>query len=74
MDPDELRLARWTTCHLSGLPLEPPCVADELGNLYNKDIIIHALLEKALPKHLSHISNLKHLINLKLERAPLTGE
>ena len=40
VDPGEQRLARWTTCHLSGEPLAPPCVADELGNLYNKDAVL----------------------------------
>ena len=40
VNPEEQRLARWTTCHLSGLPLAPPCAADELGNLYNKDAVL----------------------------------
>ena len=36
VNPAEEKLARWTTCKLSGEKLEPPCVVDELGSLYNK--------------------------------------
>jgi hypothetical protein len=39
-DPEEERLARWTTCQLSGMPLQPPCVADDLGSLFNKDAVL----------------------------------
>ncbi len=38
VNPAEEKLARWTTCKLSGEPLQPPCVVDELGSLYNKVI------------------------------------
>ncbi len=40
VNPEEERLARWTTCQLSGMPLQPPCVADELGSLLNKDAVL----------------------------------
>ncbi len=40
VDPNEERLAKWTRCQLSGEPLAPPCVADELGHLFNKDAIV----------------------------------
>ena len=40
VNPEEERLARWTTCQLSGMPLQPPCVADELGSLFNKDAVL----------------------------------
>lgn len=40
MNPEEERLARWTTCQLSGMPLQLPCVADELGSLFNKDAVL----------------------------------
>ena len=40
VNPEEERLARWTTCQLSGMALAPPCVADELGNLFNKDAVL----------------------------------
>lgn len=65
MNPIEAKLAKWTRCNLSGEPLQPPCVADELGNLYNKDAMVQALVTKSLPGSLSYITSLKHLIDLK---------
>lgn len=69
VNPEEERLARWTTCLLTGMPLQPPCVCDELGSLYNKDAVIHALVGKTIPKGLSHISSLKHVFDIHLERS-----
>lgn len=40
VNPEEERLAKWTMCQLTGQPLTPPCVVDELGNLFNKDAVI----------------------------------
>ncbi|DBB01814.1 hypothetical protein WJX77_008966 [Trebouxia sp. C0004] len=68
VNPVEAKLAKWTRCNLSGEPLHPPCVADELGNLYNKDAIVQALVSKSLPGSLSYISSLKHLIDLRLTK------
>lgn len=69
VNPEEERLARWTACHLSGMPLAPPCAADELGNLYNKESVVQALLTKSIPRSMSHISSIKHLIDVKLTAA-----
>lgn len=66
VNPAEERLARWTACRLSALPLAPPCVADELGNLYNKEAVVQALLAKSIPRSLGHISSMKHLIDVVL--------
>lgn len=41
VDPTEQRLAKWTRCQLSGEDLAPPCVADELGHLFNKDAVVN---------------------------------
>ena len=65
VNPVEAKLAKWTRCNLSGEVLHPPCVADELGNLYNKDAMVQALVTKSLPASLSYISTLKHLIDLR---------
>ena len=65
VNPVEAKLAKWTRCNLSGETLHPPCVADELGNLYNKDAMVQALVTKSLPASLSYISTLKHLIDLR---------
>jgi Rtf2 RING-finger len=54
----------------TGEPLLPPCVLDELGSLYNKDAVVHALLNKSLPPGLAHITGLKSLIPLKFTPAP----
>jgi hypothetical protein len=74
VDPAEERLALWTTCHLSGAPLAPPCAVDELGFVYNKDAVVAALVAKAIPKGLAHIAALRHVADLKLERAPGDGK
>ncbi len=47
VNPEEERLARWTTCQLTGMPLQPPCVCDELGSLYNKDAVIQVSLDRS---------------------------
>ncbi|KAL6768294.1 hypothetical protein ACKKBF_B38560 [Auxenochlorella protothecoides x Auxenochlorella symbiontica] len=73
VNPEEERLARWTTCHLSGEPLSRPIVADELGNLFNKEALLQALLSKSLPTGLKHIQGLKHVVELKLEEAGSKG-
>lgn len=65
VNPVEAKLAKWTRCNLSGEVLHPPCVADELGNLYNKDAMVQALVTKSLPASLSYISSLKHLVDLR---------
>lgn len=67
MNPEEERLARWTTCHISGELLQPPVVADRLGNLYNKEAVLQGLLSKTLPPGLEHIHGLKSVTELNLE-------
>lgn len=70
VNPAEELLARWTRCRLSGERLAPPCVADELGSLFNKESLVHALLNKTLPAGLGHITTLKSVVNLKLDPIP----
>lgn len=66
VDPAEQKLAQYTMCHLSGAPLHPPCVADALGNLYNKDAVLTALVTKNVPKGLPHINSRKRVFDVKL--------
>lgn len=66
VNPEEERLAKWTRCHLSGELLSPPCVVDDLGNLYNKDVLIQRLLDKNLPPALAHLTGLKSVTKLEL--------
>nr|CAD1827809.1 unnamed protein product [Ananas comosus var. bracteatus] len=70
VDPNETRLSRWTTCALSGEPLAHPAVVDRLGNLFNKEALIEALLHKKLPKEFKHIRGLKDLIPIHLDSIP----
>ena len=66
VDPAEQKLAQYTTCRLSGEPLSPPCVCDELGGLYNKDALLSALLSKSIPKGLPHITSRKAVFDVTL--------
>ncbi|CAL9244031.1 unnamed protein product [Arabidopsis halleri] len=71
VDPNEQRLSKWLNCALSNEPLAEPCVIDLLGNLFNKEALVHALLSKRLPKQFSYIKGLKDMVNIKL--TPVAG-
>lgn len=45
-DPNEARLSRFTWCALFGEPLAAPAVTNRLRNLYNKKLLVEALLHK----------------------------
>lgn len=66
----EANTARWTTCALTGERLADPVVADELGNLFNKEAVLTYVLEgRALPAF-AHIRSIKKdIIPLKLTHA-----
>ncbi|KAF8102544.1 hypothetical protein N665_0198s0244 [Sinapis alba] len=66
VDPNEQRLSKWLNCALSNEPLAEPCVVDRLGNLFNKEALVNALLSKKLPKQFSYIKGLKDMVNIKL--------
>lgn len=68
VDENEENFARWSSCQLTGEPLDPPCVCDELGSLFNKEPIVKGLIQKSLPPHLEHVTSLKHLVDLKLTK------
>ncbi|XP_010929138.1 uncharacterized protein [Elaeis guineensis] len=74
VDPNETRLSKWTTCALSAEPLVPPCVIDRLGNLFNKEPLVEALLHKKLPKEFSHIRGLKDMIPIHLTPIPSAAD
>lgn len=61
--------SRWRTCTLSQLPLAAPVVCDDLGHLFNKDGLLEAMLQKALPARLSHIRGLRDVFNVRLKFA-----
>ncbi|CAK9857336.1 unnamed protein product [Sphagnum jensenii] len=70
VDPNEVKLAKFTNCTVSSEPLKPPCVIDGLGNLYNKEAVVSALVSKSLPKKLQYIKGLKDLITIHLTPIP----
>ncbi|CAI0394903.1 unnamed protein product [Linum tenue] len=70
VDPNEQRLSKWVNCALSYETLRQPCVMDRLGNVFNKESLVEALIGKKLPKAFSHIRGLKDMIDIKLEPIP----
>ena len=41
------RETQWSTCTLSGQPLREPVVADFLGSLYNREVVLEFLLARS---------------------------
>ncbi|KAL6973860.1 hypothetical protein U1Q18_028044 [Sarracenia purpurea var. burkii] len=70
VDPNEQRLSKWLNCALSNEPLKHPVVVDLVGNLFNKEALVEALLSKKLPKAFSHIKGLKDMIAIQLSLIP----
>ncbi|XP_022870177.1 protein RTF2 homolog [Olea europaea var. sylvestris] len=70
VDPNEIRLSKWLNCSLSNEPLKHPVVIDKLGNLFNKEALVEALLKKNLPKQFRYIKGLKDMIAVELAEAP----
>lgn len=55
----ERHRTRMTQCWLSQETLRDPVVACRLGNLYNKEALIGALLNRSIPEEISHVRALK---------------
>ncbi|CAK9168834.1 unnamed protein product [Ilex paraguariensis] len=70
VDPNEIRLSKWLNCALSNEPLKHPVVVDKLGNLFNKEALVEALLGKKLPKQFRYVKGLKDMIMVELELIP----
>ncbi|KAL2465626.1 hypothetical protein Adt_41477 [Abeliophyllum distichum] len=70
VDPSEMRLSKWVNCSLSNEPLKHPVVIDKLGNLFNKEALVEALLKKNLPKEFWYIKGLKDMIAVELADVP----
>lgn len=66
----EQRVRRSKYCAQSGNLLQAPIVSCELGNLFNKDDLINALLNKQLNQAHSHIRGLKDIKTLVLYANP----
>ncbi|KAI4380590.1 hypothetical protein MLD38_006764 [Melastoma candidum] len=74
VDPNEQRLSKWLNCALSGEPLTEPCVIDGLGNVFNKEALVRALLERNLPKEFGYIRGLKDMLGIELSRSSGDGD
>ncbi|XP_057767850.1 uncharacterized protein LOC130988108 [Salvia miltiorrhiza] len=70
VDPHEQRLSKWLNCSLSNEPLRPPVVIDALGNFFNKEALVEALLKKNMPKQFWYIKGLKDMITVELTESP----
>uniref|UniRef100_A0A0D6R4A3 Ubiquitin-like domain-containing protein n=1 Tax=Araucaria cunninghamii TaxID=56994 RepID=A0A0D6R4A3_ARACU len=70
VDPNETRICKWSTCALSQDTLKPPCVIDRLGNVFNKESLVRALLGKSLPPQFGHIKGLRDMIDIHLDPIP----
>lgn len=55
------KLVRLTCCTLTNEPFQPPLALDKLGNLYNKEAVLRALIDKKMPTPYSHIHSLKDI-------------
>jgi len=71
-DTDPLVLVRigWKYCSMSSQILNEPIVADDLGNLYNKEAVLKYLMSKKPEPQFLHIRNLKDVVTLKLQVNP----
>lgn len=62
---------RGLICELSQVALNHVIVADELGRLYDKEMLLTALIEKTLPGKYSYIRGLKDIKTLQFKLNPL---
>jgi hypothetical protein len=70
----EVRAARHAACALSGEALGAHVVADELGNLFNKDAVITYLLEKRNVPQFAHIRSLRRdVVDVRATRVQAGG-
>ncbi|OMO90897.1 hypothetical protein COLO4_18779 [Corchorus olitorius] len=61
-------------CYLKMYAVKKPDKVDpneqRLGNIFNKEALVEALLGKKLPKEFRHIKGLKDMVNIKLSAIP----
>ena len=64
LDLSLVERARWFNCALSNSRLVAPIVADRVGNLFNKEELVKALLEKRVPAAFRHVRSLRDVFEL----------
>jgi len=63
----EKNRTKWFSCNLTKETLRKHIVADQLGNLYNKEDVLRGLVEKSLPKQFKHIKSVKNLTDVQFQ-------
>lgn len=68
-DPSIAAASKWRFCQLTARPLQQPVVACELGQLYNKESVLQALLTAReegtpMPQAMQHIKSMKDVHEL----------
>ncbi|KAN0024569.1 hypothetical protein ACTFIV_008977 [Dictyostelium citrinum] len=71
-DKDQVDFGKWFLCALAQNTLSEPIVLDDLGNLFNKDNVIEALLNGTLEtsKNFSHIRSLRSIYTINFSSNP----
>ncbi|KAK5578862.1 hypothetical protein RB653_008537 [Dictyostelium firmibasis] len=71
-DKDQVDYGKWFLCSLAQNTLSEPIVIDDLGNLFNKDNILEALLNGTLEtsKNFSHIRSLRSIYTVNFSSNP----
>jgi len=64
LDLSLVERARWFNCALSNGRLAAPIVADRVGNLFSKEELVKALLEKRVPAAFRHVRSLRDVFEL----------
>lgn len=70
VDQRDKQIRRSVSCAQSSKTLNEPIVLCQLGNLYNKEDMLCALIDKTLSSGLAHIRGLKDLKEIKLTPNP----
>lgn len=70
LDLSLVERARWANCALSNTKLVDPIVADRVGNLFNKEALVRALLEKRMPDGFRHVRSLRDVSDVHFHANP----
>jgi len=74
LDPNLAARLGWNFCTMTAQPLREPLVADDLGNIYNKESILNYLLSKKHDPAYAHIRSLHDVVTLQLTPNPSLTE
>jgi len=66
-EKEEKNRSKWLLCSLTQEPLQKHIVADQLGNVFNKEDVLRHLIDKTMPNQYKHIKSSKNLLELHLQ-------